>query len=139
VLLLTMLPPASSSHGDARTAPSAAGTRAKLKASPRRLPARARGSAFSATITPGSMRRSPAFVASAPALLDAERIALADPGGASDVPLLGRPDWWALWHRARGSACTPPPGSFGTTLSAEYLRHRRCRGWAWHRHRLACS
>lgn len=57
----------------------------------------------------------------APALLDAARIALADPGGASDVPLLGRPDWWALWHRTRGSAQTPPPGSFGTTFSAEYL------------------
>src|SRR5690606_14974339 len=38
----------------------------------------------------------------APALLEAARIALARPGEASDVPLLGRPDWWALWHRARG-------------------------------------
>ncbi|MGH8495379.1 MAG: LysR substrate-binding domain-containing protein [Gammaproteobacteria bacterium] len=57
----------------------------------------------------------------APALLDAARVALADPGVRPDVPLLGRPDWWALWHRARGSAQTPPPGSFGTTFSAEYL------------------
>lgn len=57
----------------------------------------------------------------APALLEAARIALARPGEASDVPLLGRPDWWALWHRARGSAQAPPPGCFGTTFSAEYL------------------
>lgn len=57
----------------------------------------------------------------APVLVDAARIALANPGKVSDVPLLGRPDWWALWHRARGSAEAPPPESFGTTLSAEYL------------------
>ncbi|HLT91508.1 MAG TPA: LysR substrate-binding domain-containing protein [Woeseiaceae bacterium] len=57
----------------------------------------------------------------APPLLDAARIALADPGKASDAPLLGRPDWWEIWHRARGSARVPPPERFGTTLSAEYL------------------
>lgn len=55
----------------------------------------------------------------APALRDAAR-RLADPRSL-DVPLLGRPDWWALWYRSLGIAEPPPPESFGTTLSAEYL------------------
>jgi LysR family glycine cleavage system transcriptional activator len=55
----------------------------------------------------------------APALLDAAR-RLSDPRSL-DVPLLGRPDWWALWYRSLGIARPPPPESFGTTLSAEYL------------------
>lgn len=37
------------------------------------------------------------------------------------VPLLGRPDWWALWHRALGITDAAPPERFGTTLSAEHL------------------
>lgn len=37
-----------------------------------------------------------------------------------EAPLLGRPDWWALWYRALGM---PPPAaaSFGTTFAAEHL------------------
>lgn len=38
-----------------------------------------------------------------------------------DVPLLGRPDWWALWYRALGGADAPPPDSFGTNLPAEHM------------------
>lgn len=40
---------------------------------------------------------------------------------APGVPLLGRPDWWALWYRARGHAGVPASTRFGTSLSAEYL------------------
>lgn len=46
---------------------------------------------------------------------------LADPTHELEVPLLGRPDWWALWYRARGFEAVPAPGRFGTNLSAEYL------------------
>lgn len=46
---------------------------------------------------------------------------LADPRARRDVPLLGRPDWWALWYGSLGQGHGPPPESFGTTLSAEYL------------------
>jgi len=56
----------------------------------------------------------------APRLRDAAR-AIADPKQRVDVPLLGRPDWWKLWYRARGFADPTPPGSFGTNLSFEYL------------------
>jgi LysR family glycine cleavage system transcriptional activator len=38
-----------------------------------------------------------------------------------EVPLLGRPDWWARWYRACGSGEPPPPDRFGTNLSTEYL------------------
>jgi LysR family glycine cleavage system transcriptional activator len=46
---------------------------------------------------------------------------LANPRRALDVPLLGRPDWWALWYRALGVDEALPPDRFGTNLSAEYL------------------
>ena len=35
--------------------------------------------------------------------------------------LLGRPDWWSLWYRARGFGDVAPPGKFGTQLSEEHL------------------
>jgi LysR family glycine cleavage system transcriptional activator len=38
----------------------------------------------------------------------------------SEIPLLGRPDWWAIWYRALGGA-EPPPSSFGTMLATEHL------------------
>jgi LysR family glycine cleavage system transcriptional activator len=38
-----------------------------------------------------------------------------------EAPLLGRPDWWALWYRARGVAQAPSPDLFGTTLAYEHL------------------
>ncbi len=38
-----------------------------------------------------------------------------------DAPLLGRPDWWALWYRALGVAPGPPPDRFGTSLAAEHM------------------
>jgi LysR family glycine cleavage system transcriptional activator len=56
----------------------------------------------------------------APALKRAAA-AVADPHAKLDIPLLGRPDWWALWYRARGFGSTAPLGRFGTHLSAEYL------------------
>ncbi len=57
----------------------------------------------------------------APGLRDAAARVLADPQARSDVPLLGRPDWWALWYRALGAGEAPPAERFGTTFSAEYL------------------
>lgn len=36
------------------------------------------------------------------------------------VPLLGRPDWWAIWFKGIGLDC-PGPDQFGTNLSAEHL------------------
>ena len=56
----------------------------------------------------------------APALL-AGAASIGDPRALPDVPLLGRPDWWALWYRALGFDQAPAPERFGTTLSAEYL------------------
>jgi LysR family glycine cleavage system transcriptional activator len=55
-----------------------------------------------------------------PALQSAAK-KLSDPRRLPKVPLLGRPDWWALWYRARGSGAVPPPDRFGTNLSTEYL------------------
>ena len=46
---------------------------------------------------------------------------LGDPRRPLAVPLLGRPDWWALWYRAQGHADAVPSGGFGTHLSAEHL------------------
>ena len=46
---------------------------------------------------------------------------LIDPRRSLDVPLLGRPDWWAIWYRAVGHGEAPDHGRFGTRLSAEYL------------------
>lgn len=45
---------------------------------------------------------------------------LADPVPPQDTPLLGRPDWWAIWYAALGKEA-PSPDRFGTSLSAEYL------------------
>ncbi len=56
----------------------------------------------------------------APAL-KAAAAGLADPKAALDTPLLGRPDWWAIWYRALGADETPEPGRFGTSLSFEHL------------------
>jgi LysR family glycine cleavage system transcriptional activator len=56
----------------------------------------------------------------APALVEMAA-GFADPHRPPVVPLLGRPDWWALWYRALGVADAAPPERFGTTLSAEYL------------------
>ncbi len=37
------------------------------------------------------------------------------------VPLLGRPDWWALWYRALGREKCLENASFGTQLAHEHL------------------
>ena len=55
----------------------------------------------------------------APELLAAAR-GLEDPGH-SDIPLLGRPDWWAAWYRDLGREPGPQADRFGTRLSAEHL------------------
>lgn len=55
-----------------------------------------------------------------PALKD-RAAALGDPGRPLGLPLLGRPDWWALWYRALGTGGTPAADRFGTRLSAEHL------------------
>jgi LysR family glycine cleavage system transcriptional activator len=47
--------------------------------------------------------------------------ALANPRKALDVPLLGRPDWWTMWFRARGFQAGPSRDKFGTSLAHEYL------------------
>jgi LysR family glycine cleavage system transcriptional activator len=46
---------------------------------------------------------------------------LEDPGHAREVPLLGRPDWWALWYRALGRTERISPRAFGTQLAHEHL------------------
>lgn len=46
---------------------------------------------------------------------------LADPQRASEVPLLGRTDWWSLWYRSLGFSEVPALKSIGATLSVEYL------------------
>jgi LysR family glycine cleavage system transcriptional activator len=47
--------------------------------------------------------------------------ALANPRRALEVPLLGRPDWWTMWYRARGFDAGPSRDKFGTSLAHEYL------------------
>jgi LysR family glycine cleavage system transcriptional activator len=47
--------------------------------------------------------------------------ALANPRRALEVPLLGRPDWWSMWFRARGFDAGPSRDKFGTSLAHEYL------------------
>jgi LysR family glycine cleavage system transcriptional activator len=47
--------------------------------------------------------------------------ALANPRRALEVPLLGRPDWWTMWFRARGFSAGPSRDKFGTSLAHEYL------------------
>lgn len=54
----------------------------------------------------------------APALAEAARGL--DSPGAPLPPLLGRPDWWAIWFRD-GGRDPPAPDAFGTTLAHEYL------------------
>ena len=56
----------------------------------------------------------------APELRDAAA-AIDDPHAPLPLPLLGRPDWWRCWYRARGLRDVALPGGFGTSLSAEYL------------------
>jgi LysR family glycine cleavage system transcriptional activator len=46
---------------------------------------------------------------------------LADPKRASEVPLLGRTDWWSLWYQGLGFSEVPALKSIGATLSVEYL------------------
>ena len=46
---------------------------------------------------------------------------LADPDCPVAAPLLGRPDWWALWRRSIGVDQPLPPGRFGAGLPAEHL------------------
>jgi LysR family glycine cleavage system transcriptional activator len=57
----------------------------------------------------------------APRLKGAAAAALANPRKALDVPLLGRPDWWTMWFRARGFNAGPSRDKFGTSLAHEYL------------------
>ncbi len=47
--------------------------------------------------------------------------ALSNPRRALEVPLLGRPDWWTMWFRARGFDAGPSRDKFGTSLAHEYL------------------
>jgi LysR family glycine cleavage system transcriptional activator len=56
----------------------------------------------------------------APGLADAAA-ALAGPIERLGVPLLGRPDWWALWFRALGRDGPLPKEAFGISLSEEHL------------------
>lgn len=56
-----------------------------------------------------------------PKLKAAAAAALANPRKALDVPLLGRPDWWTMWFRARGFNAGPSRDKFGTSLAHEYL------------------
>jgi LysR family glycine cleavage system transcriptional activator len=55
----------------------------------------------------------------APALKDAA-CGLADPRRKIEAPLLGRPDWWALWYEALGVKADLT-GRFGVTLQTEFL------------------
>jgi LysR family glycine cleavage system transcriptional activator len=57
----------------------------------------------------------------APKLKTAAAAALANPKRALEVPLLGRPDWWTMWFRARGFDAGPSRDKFGTSLAHEYL------------------
>lgn len=55
-----------------------------------------------------------------PALKEAAK-ALVDPRRSADVQLLGRPDWWKLWFRARGLEKQLADVRFGTQLAHEHL------------------
>jgi LysR family transcriptional regulator, glycine cleavage system transcriptional activator len=46
---------------------------------------------------------------------------LSNPRRSVDLPLLGRPDWWAMWFRARGFDSVPSRDKFGMSLTHEYL------------------
>jgi len=54
----------------------------------------------------------------APALLD--RASGTGPVDDPAIPLLGRPDWWALWFRGRGQGAVPLE-RFGLALAEEHL------------------
>jgi LysR family transcriptional regulator, glycine cleavage system transcriptional activator len=56
----------------------------------------------------------------APELL-AAAAGLTGPIEALEAPLLGRPDWWAIWFRAIGHRDPPPPEYFGIRLAEERL------------------
>jgi LysR family transcriptional regulator, glycine cleavage system transcriptional activator len=56
----------------------------------------------------------------APALKEAAKT-IAGPDRKPQVPLLGRPDWWALWYRALGLEKLLKNASFGTQLAHEHL------------------
>ena len=56
----------------------------------------------------------------APALKEAARD-IADPTQRLSAPLLGRPDWWALWYAGLGFPNVDLSGRFGTRLNAEHL------------------
>ena len=56
-----------------------------------------------------------------PKLRGAAAAALANPRKALEIPLLGRPDWWTMWFRARGFNAGPSRDKFGTSLAHEYL------------------
>jgi LysR family glycine cleavage system transcriptional activator len=56
----------------------------------------------------------------APALKQAAKT-IADSHRTPQVPLLGRPDWWALWYRALGLEKCLEHASFGTQLAHEHL------------------
>ncbi|MGH6950456.1 MAG: LysR substrate-binding domain-containing protein [Vitreimonas sp.] len=56
----------------------------------------------------------------APGLIEAAR-RIADPRRRIDAPLLGRPDWWALWYQAIGERNVDLAERFGATLPAEHL------------------
>lgn len=56
----------------------------------------------------------------APQLLEVAR-SIDDPASPMPLPLLGRPEWWRCWYRARGLHEVKLDGRFGTSLSAEYL------------------
>lgn len=55
-----------------------------------------------------------------PALKDAVR-AIADPARGIEAPMLGRPDWWALWYAGLGVRNVDLSGRFATAFSAEHL------------------
>lgn len=57
----------------------------------------------------------------APKLKSAAAAALGSPKRALQLPLLGRPDWWTMWFRARGFNSGPSRDKFGTSLAHEYL------------------
>ena len=54
-----------------------------------------------------------------PALKEAAR-GIADPRRRIEAPLLGRPDWWALWYESLGVKADLA-GRFGVTLQTEFL------------------
>ncbi|MDG2524585.1 LysR substrate-binding domain-containing protein [Stenotrophomonas sp. HITSZ_GD] len=47
--------------------------------------------------------------------------AIEDPGQPLDLPLLGRPDWWRLWYRARGFPLADLSGKLGARLPETHL------------------